>query len=361
MSEKAAFARKTYALLGVAAGCGEAALKKAYRQASLKYHPDRLSGQDKAAKEASSAMFVKVKEAFDLLSDAKKRAELDEAVASVERASAAQAERWAKMDGTRRRMRQDLERREQAARASSGRVDDVELMRRTNAERTERYERERSAAAASATKSAELRRRAREADAERERSSRLRRSLKLRWKSDSPVSDDDLVALVRRFGVVEAVNRSDSGKAATVIFETEDAAVEAAIDETLIENFKEVKLCSYDAHDRFRRAVVERVKRNNPTPDTTERQRTVDHATTEHKRKLERAALRAKLLRDAAGTSEVNVPLANAEIDREKRPRLAALVEAHRNNAASHPTFRAIADTEFNILTRLITAAPPRG
>lgn len=357
MSEKAAFARKTYALLGVAAGCGEAALKKAYRQASLKYHPDRLSGQDAAAKEAASAMFVKVKEAFDLLSDAKKRTELDEAVASVERASAAQAERWAKMDGTRRRMREDLERREQAARASSGRVDNVESMRRTNAERTEQYERERSAAAASATKSAELRRRSREAEAERERSSRLRRSLKVRWKSDRPVSDDELVALVRRFGVVEAVKRSESGKAATVIFDTEDAAVEAAIDESLIENFKEVKLCSYDAHDRFRKAVVERTKLNNPTSDTTERQSKVDNATTEHKRQLERAAIRAKLLRDATGTSEVNFQ--KVEVDREKRPRLAALVENHRNNSASHPTFGNIADNEFKILTRLLAAGSP--
>ena len=42
---RAAYARKTYALLGLAPECGAAKLKKAYKKASLQYHPDKQHGK----------------------------------------------------------------------------------------------------------------------------------------------------------------------------------------------------------------------------------------------------------------------------------------------------------------------------
>ena len=42
---RAAYARKTYALLGLAPECGAAKLKRAYKKASLQYHPDKQSGK----------------------------------------------------------------------------------------------------------------------------------------------------------------------------------------------------------------------------------------------------------------------------------------------------------------------------
>lgn len=62
-----------YELLGVARNASEAELKKAYRRLAMKYHPDRNPG-DKEAEEK----FKEAKEAYDVLSDARKRAAYDQ-------------------------------------------------------------------------------------------------------------------------------------------------------------------------------------------------------------------------------------------------------------------------------------------
>lgn len=77
---RAVFARKTYALLGLAAGCGEAALKKAYKKASLLYHPDKQRGKNEKEREVAANMFIKIKEAYELLGDEPTRTALDAAV-----------------------------------------------------------------------------------------------------------------------------------------------------------------------------------------------------------------------------------------------------------------------------------------
>ena len=60
-------ARNFYEMLGVARGCSESELKKAYRKTSLKVHPDKNKAP--GAVEA----FQKVAEAFDVLSDERKK------------------------------------------------------------------------------------------------------------------------------------------------------------------------------------------------------------------------------------------------------------------------------------------------
>jgi DnaJ family protein B protein 12 len=60
-------ARNYYEMLGVTRGCSENDLKKAYRKTSLKVHPDK----NKAAGAVDA--FQRVAEAFDVLSDERKK------------------------------------------------------------------------------------------------------------------------------------------------------------------------------------------------------------------------------------------------------------------------------------------------
>ena len=62
-----------YSVLGVSRGVGEAEIKKAYRRMARKNHPDVNPG-DKAAEER----FKNIQEAYDVLSDSKKRAVYDQ-------------------------------------------------------------------------------------------------------------------------------------------------------------------------------------------------------------------------------------------------------------------------------------------
>jgi molecular chaperone DnaJ len=63
-----------YAALGVAKDADAAAVKKAYRQLARELHPDKNPGNTQA-----EARFKDVSEAYDVLSDPKRRAEYDEA------------------------------------------------------------------------------------------------------------------------------------------------------------------------------------------------------------------------------------------------------------------------------------------
>ena len=67
--------RDFYEVLGLSKGASDDEIKKAYRKLAMKHHPDRNQG-DKA-KEAE-AQFKEVKEAYEMLSDAQKRAAYDQ-------------------------------------------------------------------------------------------------------------------------------------------------------------------------------------------------------------------------------------------------------------------------------------------
>lgn len=339
-AEKAVFARKTYAVLGLAPGCGESGVKRAFKKASLLYHPDKQSGKDEAAKELAASLFIKVKEAYELLSDETQRLALDAAAEAAERATKAHSARLEQMDGTRRRMREELERREAAAAAT--RPSTVDDLRRKNNARTETYARERRSAAKNAAAAGSR-------DQAEARLDRLRRSLKVRWPSGRPVSDAELIELVRGFGNVEAVDRSD--KAATVVFDTPDAATRAAVDETLASRFKDVKLCTADAWQRVHTAVADDAESRRASAGGVRRRPDEDAETRDRRRAAERADLEAAIRRDERLSP-------HAEPPRSTQRRLADLIQRNLDDAHDDPRLLDFAQHEFDVLSRLVARAP---
>ncbi|SJM95859.1 molecular chaperone DnaJ [Crenothrix polyspora] len=63
-----------YKLLGVDRNASDAEIKKSYRSMAMKYHPDRNADNP----EAAEVKFKQIKEAYEILSDAKKRSAYDQ-------------------------------------------------------------------------------------------------------------------------------------------------------------------------------------------------------------------------------------------------------------------------------------------
>jgi molecular chaperone DnaJ len=67
--------RDYYEVLGVGRNASEADIKKAYRRLAMKYHPDRNQGDGRTDAEER---FKEIKEAYEVLSDARKRSAYDQ-------------------------------------------------------------------------------------------------------------------------------------------------------------------------------------------------------------------------------------------------------------------------------------------
>ncbi|MGL5052955.1 MAG: DnaJ domain-containing protein, partial [Cetobacterium sp.] len=66
-----------YDILEVAKGASDVEIKKAYRKAAMKYHPDKFSGASDSEKTVAEDRFKEINEAYQVLSDENKRAQYD--------------------------------------------------------------------------------------------------------------------------------------------------------------------------------------------------------------------------------------------------------------------------------------------
>ena len=64
-----------YDLLGVSRDASVSQIRSAYRKAALQHHPDRVASEDKAT---ANLLFAKISNAYEILSDDRKRAEFDQ-------------------------------------------------------------------------------------------------------------------------------------------------------------------------------------------------------------------------------------------------------------------------------------------
>jgi len=70
--------RDYYEVLGVPKNASESDIKKAYRKAAMKYHPDKFANSSDAEKKDAEEKFKEINEAYEILSDAQKKAAYDQ-------------------------------------------------------------------------------------------------------------------------------------------------------------------------------------------------------------------------------------------------------------------------------------------
>ena len=70
--------RDYYEVLGVPKNASESDIKKAYRKAAMKYHPDKFANSSEAEKKDAEEKFKEINEAYEILSDAQKKAAYDQ-------------------------------------------------------------------------------------------------------------------------------------------------------------------------------------------------------------------------------------------------------------------------------------------
>lgn len=69
--------RDFYEVLGVSKDASESDIKKAYRKAAMKYHPDKFSGASEEERKDAEEKFKEVNDAYQVLSDTNKKAQYD--------------------------------------------------------------------------------------------------------------------------------------------------------------------------------------------------------------------------------------------------------------------------------------------
>ena len=69
--------KNLYDILGVSKDATQDEIKKAYRKLSLKYHPDKHTGDTPEEQKKNEELFKDVAHAYDVLSNPEKRAQYD--------------------------------------------------------------------------------------------------------------------------------------------------------------------------------------------------------------------------------------------------------------------------------------------
>lgn len=212
-----------YGLLGVESTATAKELKKAYRQKALTCHPDKNPDNPKAVE-----LFHQLSQALEVLTDAAARAAYDKLCAAKKQAE----ERNKKLDDKRKKIKLDLETREQQAEAHK--QDEVQMTRtleeeiaRLREEGSRQLEEEQRLIREQIQKERD----ALNQQPGRDRCSSVTPKLKLKWKckkddeANGGYSHDNLMRLLQKYGDVLNLIVSSKKKGSAVV---EFATVRAA-------------------------------------------------------------------------------------------------------------------------------------
>jgi len=186
-----------YKTLEISFGVSDSEVRKAYRNLARRLHPDKNRKLRGAEALAVEQKFQKLQEAYNFLTSedhANDRREYDTKRRGAAARAAHDAERTAGMDGRRKRMRTDLERREAEARAGRGgrrgkMTDPAEALRAAGKEMREKA-------------AAEARRAETAAEDAREKAARAavakleRRQVRLKWRSSERLTEASIGSLL---------------------------------------------------------------------------------------------------------------------------------------------------------------------
>jgi curved DNA-binding protein CbpA len=210
--EKEEFEHDWYGILGLNAPSPIDDVIRAARKLAIKFHPDKTTDPDAPAK------FLLIQKAKDILSDENRKKLIDEHALTRKKRQDYENLRNNEMDKNRKRFRDELERRVEAASADlfqdSGEVLEREIRKKSRVlESLRRENAEWLATTGQATEKAQ-------------KVSEDVGILKVQWRKSTPFSDSNLQQLFGPFGLINEIIILDSNSA-IVIFVDKSAAVAA--------------------------------------------------------------------------------------------------------------------------------------
>jgi len=185
-----------YGMLGVEVGASKAEIAKAYKHRALKLHPDKNPDDPDAAQK-----FQEVKKAYEILMDDKVR----EAFNNLMRARQERKKRNENMDAKRRKMKEELEEREERAR--KGRQEEEDAKREFQRELARlKAEMQKLKETQQKKQQEELQRKAAAVESESQTPSHLSCTLKVLWdRKISDYSKEKLTEIFQMFGTLDYI------------------------------------------------------------------------------------------------------------------------------------------------------------
>lgn len=254
--EKELHQKDWYAILNCSHSAGKEEIEKSARKLFLKYHPDKTS--DPRAPE----QFLLVQKAKEILLDEAKRKIIDSHITKLEKRKQYESKRNDNMDRERKRMKEELAERMNAAANRSQVMTEEEKVKLDAALRKKKIIELREKNAARVEKSVEesnIKMHQREEEIQKIKkqsytadSSSSLRHIKVKWKRDMMQTTESLEEIFAKYGVVEAVEMSQNkGSSAVLVFSNAESAVLAVEAFLMSQDFRVSQLSSSDGPGAF--------------------------------------------------------------------------------------------------------------